>query len=53
MCILFVYTLLKLVYYYDLTVLPMSVMGFQKKFGWRWVGGVNSIQSLFCIFGIV
>ena len=34
MCILFVYTLLKVVTYYDLTVLSMSVMGFQKKFGW-------------------
>ena len=22
----------------------MSVMGFQKKFGWRWMGGVSSIQ---------
>ena len=34
MCILFVLcTLLKVVSYYDLTVLSMSVMGFQKKFG--------------------
>ena len=31
MCILFVYTLLKVVSYYDLSVLFMSVMGFQKK----------------------
>ena len=31
MCIMFVYTLLKLVCYYDLNVLSMSVMGFQKK----------------------
>ena len=29
MCILFVYTLLKVVSYYDLNVLSMSVMGFQ------------------------
>ena len=26
--------LLKVVSYYDLSVLSMSVMGFQKKFGW-------------------
>ena len=39
MCILSVYTLLKVVGYYDLNVLSMSVMGFQqKKFGWG-VGG--------------
>ena len=37
MCI----TLLKVVNAYDLSVLCMSVMGFQKKFGWGgggWVG---------------
>ena len=28
------YTLLKVVGYYDLSALSMSVMGFQKKFGW-------------------
>ena len=40
-----VYTLLKVVAYYDLSVLSMSVIGFQKeKFGWGWVGGVSSIQ---------
>ena len=45
MCILSVYTLLKVVGYYDLSVLSMSVMGFQKKkFGWGCVGGVSSIQ---------
>ena len=33
MCILFVYALLKVVAYYDLRVLSMSVMGFPKKFG--------------------
>ena len=38
MCILFVYTLLKVVSYYDLSVFSMSMMGFQKKFGWG-VGG--------------
>ena len=30
MCILFVYTLLKVVSHYDLSVLSMLVMGFQK-----------------------
>ena len=38
MCILFVYTLLKVVSYYDLSVLSISMIGFKKKFGWR-VGG--------------
>ena len=45
MCILSVYTLLKVVGYYDLSVLSMSVMGFQKRcLDGRWVGGVSSIQ---------
>ena len=42
MCILSVYTLLKVVGYYDLSVLSMSVMGFQKKevsMVGGWVGG--------------
>ena len=39
MCILSVYTLLKVVSYYDLSVLSMSVMGFQNKFGWGGGGG--------------
>ena len=39
MCILPVYTLIKVVSYYDLSVLSMPVMGFQKKFGrGGWVG---------------
>ena len=38
MCILFVYTLLKVISYYDLRVLSMSVMGFQTKIGGGWVG---------------
>ena len=40
MCIMSVYTLLKLVGYYDLSVLSMSVMCFQKKvwMGGGWVG---------------
>ena len=49
MCILFVYTLLEVVTYYDLSVLSMSVMGFQKKVciagGW---GELN--PNLFWIF---
>ena len=50
MCILSVYTMLKLVGYYDLSVLSMSVMGFQqKKFGWgRWVG--CDLSKLFLSF---
>ena len=40
MCILSVYALLKVVGYYDLSVLSMSVMGFQKKV---WME-VSSIQ---------
>ena len=31
MCILFVHTLLKVLGYYDLSVLSMSIMGFQEK----------------------
>ena len=38
MCILYVYTLLKVVASYDLSVLSMSVMGFKKKLA-GWVGG--------------
>ena len=34
MCILSVYALLKVVGYYDLSVLSMSVIGFQKKNVW-------------------
>ena len=52
MCILSVHTLLKAVGYYGLSVLSMSVMGFQKKFGWGRVGGVSAIKVFFWIFGI-
>ena len=45
MCILFVWALLKLVSYYDLSVLSMSVMGFKNKN----VGGVSYIQVYFRI----
>ena len=52
MCILFVYTLLKVVNDYDLSVLSMSVMCFQKKV-WMGVGGWCELHpSLFWIFGI-
>ena len=46
MCILSVYALLKVVGYYDLSVLSMSVMGFPKKKIWM-DGGVSSIQYFF------
>ena len=54
MWILSVYTLLKVVGYYDLSVLSMSVMGFQKNqnLDGGWVGGVSSIQFFFWISGI-
>ena len=48
----FCYTLLKVVGYYDLSVLSMSVMGFQKKFGWRKGGWGELYPILFGIFGI-
>ena len=50
-CILSVYTLLKVVGYYELSVLSMSVMSFQnKKFGWG-VGGWSELYPiLFWIF---
>ena len=38
MCILYVYALLKVVSYYDLSVLSMSVMCFHKKTVWVRVG---------------
>ena len=43
-CLYIQCTLIKVVSYYDLSVLSMSVMGFQKKFGWGRVCGVRSIQ---------
>ena len=48
MCFLFTSIYIgKVVSYYDLSVLSMSVMGFKKtKFGWG-VGGVSSIQVYF------
>ena len=47
MCILSVHTLLKVVGYYDLSVLSMLVMGFQKKFGWGVVGGWGELYPIF------
>ena len=53
MCITFVYTLLKVVSYYDLSVMFMSVMAFQKKCLDGGVGGwVELYPVLFYIFGI-
>ena len=49
MCFLFVYTLLKVVSYYDLCVLSMSVTGFPKKS----LDGRELYPSLFWIFGIL
>ena len=46
MCILSVYTLIKVGGYYDLSVLSMPVMGFQKKFGWG-VGGCGKFHPSF------
>ena len=47
--ILFVYTSLTVVSFYDLSVLYMAVMGFQKKIGWG-VGGWGQLYpSLFWI----
>ena len=43
MCIKYVYTFLKVVGYYDLSVLSMSVMGFQKKLD----GGVGEWGELY------
>ena len=46
MCVQFVYTLVKVVSYYDSNDQSMSVVGFQKKFGWG-VGALSSIQFSF------
>ena len=46
MCILSVYPLVKVVGYYDLSVLSMSVMGFQKKV-WMGVGGWGDFYPSF------
>ena len=51
MCILSVYTLLKVDGYFDLSVLSMSVMGLKKKFGWG-VGGWGELYPSFLDFWI-
>ena len=51
LCILSVYTLIKVVSYYDLSVLSMTVMDFQKKLDG--VGGWGKVYlGFFLIFGI-
>ena len=48
-----VHTLLNVVSYYDLSVLSMSVMGFQKSLDGGWVGGWGELYpSLLWICGI-
>ena len=47
MCILFVHTLLKVVSYYGLSVLSMSLKGFQKKHVWMGVGGWGELYQLY------
>ena len=50
MCILSVHKLLKVVGYYDLSVLSMSVMGFKNKKsldGGGWVGGWDMLYPRF------
>ena len=45
---LYNYTLLKVVGYYDLSILSMSVMGFQKKSLYGvWVGGWSELYPIF------
>ena len=52
MCILPVHSLLKVVSYFDLSVLPMSVMGFKKSLDWGMGGwGEQLYPSFFWIFG--
>ena len=52
MCILFVYSLLKVVSYYELSVLSMSVIGFHKKI-WMGVGGWGGVRSMQVYFGFL
>ena len=49
MCPVCIYscTLLKVVSYYDLSILSMSVMGFQEKLNRDWMDGVSFIQFYF------
>ena len=52
MCIMSVYTLLKVVGYCDVSVLSTSLMGLQKKFGWQVAVWGELYPNLFWIFGI-
>ena len=53
MCILFVYTLLKVVNYYDFENFVFECLGFQKnKFGWRMGGWGGLHPSFFWIIGM-
>ena len=53
MCILSVYTFLKVVGYYDLSFLSMSVMGFKKK-SFYWGGGGGGWGELYpSLFGFL
>ena len=45
------YTLLKVVGYYDLSVLSMSVMGLS--LGGRWVGGWGELYPIFLGFFVI
>ena len=45
-CVFCLYTLLKVVGYYDMSVLSMSVIGLKKKFGW----GVSGWGELYPFF---
>ena len=49
------YTLIKVVSYYDLSVLSMSVMGFKKKvwMGGGWVRSIQVFLEIFLIFLIL
>ena len=47
MCILSVFTLLKVVGYYDLSVLSMSVTGFQVWMAGMWVGEAALSKFIF------
>ena len=49
MCILFAYTLLKVVSYYDLSVPSISVMGFQKKDWMGWMGWCVGVWVCGCV----
>ena len=51
-CVFCLYTLLKVVSYYDLSVLSMPAMGFQEKFGYGMGRWGELYPVLFWIYGI-